>query len=556
MIKARLLLCLFLLFFVGIIVKLFFLQILNEKGYVADYLTTRPVHAERGIIYDRNQSPMAVNQMTYQLFAEPKKLADLPGTISKLKDILRMETASLEARMDPKKDWVRVAINLDKSTRDQINNLNINGLGFDNESDRYYPEASLSAHILGFVGKDDQGDSVGYFGIEGFYDKELAGLPGLIRSERDLVGRPIFAGTQERVDPENGRDLILTIDKAVQNIVKKKMVSAMLQYQAKQGCAIIADPMTMEILSLVCLPDFDPDNYYKFADSSYKNPIISSLYEPGSTFKPLIMAAGIEARAIRPDEEFNEDGPVEISGYKIQTWNNQYGGTTNMTQVLERSSNVGMVYIGNKLGEKKLYDAIKNYGFGSPTGIDLQGETGGYIPPRSDWHPIDYATATFGQGIAVTPMQLITAFSSIVNGGNLMTPYVVKKTVDDQDTFKNKSSHVVRKVLSERTTEILKKMLTDTVEHGEFKWARPKGYTMGGKTGTAQVAIAGHYDPSKTIASFVGFAPVDKPKFIGLVVLDQPKSSIWGAETAAPLFFDIAKDLLVYYNIPPDKVEE
>ena len=287
------------------------------------------------------------------------------------------------------------------------------------------PESSPSAQLLGFVGKNDKGENTGYFGIEGFYDKELTGLPGIMRSERDLIGRPIFVGTQEKVDPENGRDLYLTIDKAVQNIVKKKLVKAMDDYDVKQGCVIIADPMTMQILSLVCLPDFDPAKYYDFSNETFKNAAISDLYEPGSTFKPLVMAAAIEEKAIKPDEEMNEDGPAEVSGYKIQTWNNQYAGRITMTNILERSSNVGMVYIGGKLGKDKLYDYVKKYGFGEPTGIDLQGEVGGYIKPKKEWYPIDFATVTFGQGIATTPLQMIRAFSTVINGGLSLKPYTV-----------------------------------------------------------------------------------------------------------------------------------
>lgn len=554
MTKIRLLFFVFLLFFVGILVKLFYLQVLNQDNFTTDYLTTRKISPERGRIFDRNEQPLAINQTTYAMFAEPKKISNRTKVIEDLEQILHLGTSTLEARLNATKDWVRVARNLDKDTRDKIDGLKINAVGFDNEQIRYYPEASLSAQLLGFVGKDDKGDNTGYFGIEGFYDQELTGLPGIMRSERDLVGRPIFVGTQEKVDPENGRDLYLTIDKAVQNIVKKKLVKAMDTYQAKQGCVIIADPMTMQILSLVCLPDFDPTKYYEFSNDTFKNPAISDLYEPGSTFKPLIMAAGIEEKAIKPDEQMNEEGPIEESGYQIRTWNNQYAGRISMTNILEKSSNVGMVYIGKKLGKDNVYDYVKMYGFGENTDIDLQGEASGYIRPKKEWYPIDFSTVTFGQGIAVTPIQMITAFSTVINGGLLMKPYTVFKISDGID-MRERDPKVVRRVISKKTSDILKKMLVSTVEHGEFKWAKPKGYIMGGKTGTAQVAVQGKYDASKTIASFIGFAPVEKPRFIGLVILKEPGSSQWGSETAAPLFFDIAKELLVYYNIPPDKPE-
>lgn len=554
MVKAHLLFLFFLFFFIAIIAKLFYLQVLNPKSYLADYLTTRKILPERGKIYDVNHEPMASNENTYLLFVEPQKVTDKDSLVKKINDILQIGEATIEAKIDMSKSWVAIKKGINAQTKDKLSQAITQGIGFDLESKRFYPEASLSAHILGFVGKNNNGDNTGYFGIEGFYDQELAGLPGFIKSEKDLIGRPIFFGTQEHISAQNGRDLVLTVDRSVQHIVKEKLLAGLQAFQAKEGCAIFADPYTMQILSLVCLPDFDPDTYYEFSGDDYKNPAISNLYEPGSTFKPLIMAAGIEADAIKPDEVMNEDGPVSVGEYKIRTWDDKYSGKITMTNILEKSSNVGMVYIGNKLGNDRLYNSILKYGFGKPTEVDLQGEVSGYLRPKNDWYPIDFATATFGQGIAVSPIQMITAFSSIVNGGYLMKPYIVKQTIDG-DITKTREPTVRRRVISEHTSAVLKKMLVSVVENGEVKWARPKGYTFGGKTGTAQIPIAGHYDPTKTIASFVGFVPADHPKFIGMVIIKEPKSSEWGSETAAPLFFDIANDLLAYYNIPPDRNE-
>jgi cell division protein FtsI/penicillin-binding protein 2 len=437
---------------------------------------------------------------------------------------------------------------VDKETKNKLQATNLAGIGFEDKFGRYYPEASLSAHILGFVGKKDNGEDIGYFGVEGYYDKDLAGLPGFLKSDRDLLDKPILIGTQEKIDPEDGRDLYLTIDKSVQQIVKKKLLQGMEAYKPKEGCVIVADPYTMAIMALVCLPDFDLDRYYQFNESFFKNPAISSLYEPGSIFKPLIMAAGIEEKSIKPDEIYNEEGPIQIGEYTIRTWDNKYEGKISMSRILEKSSNVGMVYIGNKLGKDKIYSYLKKYGFGKLTNIDLQGEVSGYLKDKNEWYPIDYATVTFGQGIVATPLQMITAFSSIINEGKLLRPYIVAKAVSNNQE-KVAQPKLVRQTISPKTSAIIRKMLTDTVEHGEVRWAKPQGYKIGGKTGTAQIAIEGRYDPSKTIASFIGFAPSDRPKFIVLVVLKEPQTSIWGSETAAPLFFDIAKELLVYYNI-------
>lgn len=551
MIKTKLLYLVFTACFLLIIAKLFYIQVVNLKGLPTDYLRTSKIFPERGKILDRNREPLVVNQTTYLLYAEPKKISDSDYYSIKIAEALEIDPASVEARLDKTKDWVAVRSGIDKETKNKIESLKLGGIGFQNEAKRYYPEASLSAHLLGFVGKNEVGDSLGYFGIEGFYDKDLTGMPGLVKTERDLFGRPIFVGTQQKMASENGRDLLLAVDKSVQEIIKSRLNAGLEKYQAKQGCVIVANPMTMEILGLVCLPDYDPDNYYLFSEDYFRNTAISDLYEPGSTFKPVIMSTALENKIIKPDDIYDETGPVTIGEYTIKTWNDKYEGPITMTRILEKSSNVGMVYIGQKLGNKKLYQGIKKFGFGELTGIDLQGEVGGYIKPEKKWYQIDFATVSFGQGVAVTPIQMLTAFSAIVNGGNLYRPYVVSRLVSSSKENEVKPK-LVRRVISEKTSKEMVKMLISTVEKGDASWIRPKGYKIGGKTGTAQIAIKGHYDPTKTIASFIGFVPAYNPKFIALVILTEPKSSPWGSETAAPLFFDIAKELIVYYNIAPD----
>lgn len=553
MIRNRLLLLLFAIFFVAIVCKLFYLQILHPAGSSVDnYLRTTTIYPERGNIYDRNHNPLVLNQNSYLLYAEPKKITDIADTATKLAAVLHVDEASIEAKIDPTKVWVSLQSGIEEDIKKNIDALHLNGIGFNYNMKRYYPEASLSAHLLGFVGKNTAGENVGYFGLEGFYDKDLKGIPGLVETERDLMGNPIFFGTQHRVEAENGRDLQLSLDKTVQKITKQKLKDGMDMYKAKSGCVIVANPMNMQILALTCLPDYDNSIYYQYTQKDFENTAISELYEPGSTFKPFVMAAALEEKAIKPNDFYDETGPVPVGEYNIRTWNDQYEGKISMTRILEKSSNVGMVYIGKQLGNEKLYSYIKKYGFGDLTGIDLQGEAPGYIRPKNNWYPIDYSTATFGQGIAVTPIQMIRAFSSLVNGGKIIKPSIVEKIIssDNENDLRPK---VERTVINNITVETIKKMLVSTVENGEVKWAKPKGYTIGGKTGTAQVPIAGHYDPTKTIASFIGFAPVANPKFIALVILHEPQASQWGSETAAPIFFEIAKDLIVYYNITPDQ---
>ena len=551
-IRTRLFFGFFLILFILIIFKLFYFQILNHSSEnIIDNLSEKKILPQRGKIFDINNQPLVLNNNNYQLYLEPKKIGEKDDLIKKLSKILTIDEASLSAKIDEKKDWIAVGI-VDKEKKERIESLKISGLGFEYLIKRDYPEASIAAHLLGFVGKNYQGDDVGYFGIEGYYDKDLAGLPGFLKSEKDLLGRPILMGKQEMIEPENGRDLILAIDKNIQAMIKEKLKIGISRYQAESGCVIVVNPKTMAILSLVCLPDYDQKKYFLFSEEYFRNPVISDLYEPGSIFKPLVMAAAINEKKIKPNDFLEENGPVKIGEYLIRTWDNKYEGKISMTRILQKSSNVGMVYVGEKLGKDKLYSYLEKYGFGQLTGIDLQGEIAGYLRPKNSWYPIDFATVTFGQGIAVTPIQMIRAFASIINGGYLLRPYVVAKIRDQDGKEKIIKPQVERRIINEISSSIIKKMLIEVVEGGEVKWARPKGYTLGGKTGTAQIPIEGHYDPNKTIASFIGFSSAAPSPFLALVILRQPKTSPWGSETAAPLFFEIAKELLIYYNIAPE----
>lgn len=551
MTKLKLLFFFFLIFYTIIIVKLLYIQIFASQSNYNSYLKTNRIWPERGRIYDRNGDPLAMNKKTYLLYFEPKKIKDEREFTLKIDSILKIGEASITAMIDKTKEWIPVKSGVSKEQKQNLLNLRIESIGFEDNFQRYYPESSLAAHLLGFVGKNEQGENIGYFGVEGFYNKDLVGLPGIQKSDRDLLGRPILLGTQQIVDPENGRDLLMTIDKSVQEIVKRKLQYGLERYDAKEGCVIVADPDSLEILALSCLPDFDLDKYYLFNEEFFKNPAISNSYEPGSTFKPLIMAAALEEKSVRPGEFYNEKGPVRIGEYTVKTWNDKYEGKISMTRILEKSSNVGMVHIGQQLGDKKIFSYLKKYGFGEITGIDLQGEASGLLKNEKDWYPIDYATVSFGQGIAITPIQMIRAFSSIINGGKLLKPNIVKE-IRSGNRERIIANKVERSIISTKTSDIIKKMLLSTVESGEARWAKPKGYKIGGKTGTAQIPIEGHYDPTKTVASFIGFAPVADPKFIALVILREPKTSPWGSETAAPLFFEITKELLVYYNIAPE----
>ena len=316
--------------------------------------------------------------------------------------------------------------------------------------------------------------------------------------------------------------------------------------------AAVMDPKTGGLIAMSSFPSYDPRSYHEYSDKLYKNPFITDAYEPGSTFKPLVMAAALEMGLIKADTRCTIcDKPVEIGGYTIRTWNNKYYPNATMTEVIQHSDNTGMVFVGRLLGLDNLLAYFNKFGIGQMTGVDLQGEMQPYMRERDEWYAIDLATATFGQGITVTPMELLTAFSAIANGGSRMEPHVVAAVeTPDGDTIEIPPK-VLNKPVSSKTAKIVTEMMVNAVEEGESKWAKPKGYRVAGKTGTAQIPVAGHYDANKTITSFIGFAPADDPKFLMLVVIDRPTSSIYGSETAAPLFFNAAKHILTYYGIPP-----
>jgi len=551
--KIKIIFFTFVLCIFVILSKLFLLQILSSNPSILNKnLGFTKLPPERGLIYDRNMLPLVMNQTKYKLYVEPKKIKDKEILIEELDSVLRIGEATLEAKIDDSKIWVSLVSGISNEKKEKILKKKLKGIGFEDESFRYYPEASLAAHLTGFVGKNNQGDNIGYFGLEGFYDKDLSGLQGFIKTEKDLLGRYIFVGNQEKVEPENGRSLVLTIDKAVQEIIKQKLKEGLDKYKAEKGCIIVVNPNNLEILGLACMPDFDLDKYYEFSEDFFLNDAISSVYEPGSTFKPFIMASALNENKIKSNDTYNEKSSIQIGDHTIRTWDNKYEGKISMTRILEKSSNVGMVYIGKKLGNNNILKYLDKFGFNSITNIDLQGEAKNNLKNNNQWYPIDFATVTFGQGIAVTPIQMITAFSSLINGGELMQPHVVKKIISS-DNEKNIDKKIIRRTISKKTSDIIKKMLLSTVEHGEYKWIKPQGYKIGGKTGTAQIPIKGSYESSKTIASFIGFAPYKNPKFSILVILKEPKTSIYGSETAAPMFFDIAKDLFVYYNIAPEQ---
>ncbi|KKR50523.1 MAG: peptidoglycan glycosyltransferase, cell division protein FtsI (penicillin-binding protein 3) [Microgenomates group bacterium GW2011_GWC1_41_8] len=535
--------------------RLFYWQVLSHEllSNLADnqHFFRLEIPPARGEIRSRDGTPLVANQTAYLVFAEKKYVDDIEEYSEKLAPILEEEEASISGLLNEHDVWVPIKHQVDEQTVDKIKELELAGLGFEREDKRFYPETSMAAHLLGFVGKDALGKPKGYFGLEGFYDKELAGQPGFLLQERDAYGNPIVIGKIDRIEPKHGRSLVLYLDKTVQFIAETKLKKALEKYGAKAGNVVILDPKTGGILASASYPNYDPLLFSEFPDEYYRNPIVADTYEPGSTFKPLVMAKAFELKKLKPTDTYDESGPVTVSGYQIKTWNSEYHGKISMSEILQYSSNVGMVYISSMLGKDGMLSLLSDLGLGSKTGIDLQEEAETFMRDESEWRDIDLATTSFGQGIAITPIQMIRAIAAIANNGVLMEPRLVKEIVSEDGKKIEIPPKETRRLYSAPTAKVIAELMVDAVEYGEAQWTVTKGFRIAGKTGTAQIPVEGHYDSDKTIASFVGFGPVENPRFVMLVTLREPTSSPWGSETAAPLFFDIANELFPYFGMYP-----
>ncbi len=556
--RLRLTLFFILFCFCFIVFRLFYWQIVRaeELSYLgrSQYGNFLSVPAKRGELIASDGFPIVTNKLAYLVYANPKVVSDKQKTVNVLSQSLKEDPASISALLSLDKFWVPLSHGVDTSVKKQIESLLLPGVGFSEETARFYPEASMAAQVVGFVGKDALGQDQGYFGLEGEYNLQLRGKDGTIAQIHDAFGKPIVSKTSLDSEAVDGRSLVLSLDRSVQFMVEQKLKRGVEIYGAASGMVGIMDPKTGNIIAMASFPNFDTQNYKDYSSDLYKNPFISNLYEPGSTFKSLIMAAALDAGLVKPDTKCPIcTGPVSIGGYDIQTWDNKYYPNTTMVDVIKHSDNTGMVYVAQKLGLDRVISYFKKFGIGDLTGIDLQGEVANGIKDRNSWYPIDLATAGFGQGISVTPIELLDAFASLANGGKRMEPHLVTQIKTPQGETIFIKPKVVSQAVSETTSKVMGEILLNAVEKGEAKWTKLKGYKIAGKTGTAQIPIAGHYDPNKTIASFIGYGPYDNPKFVMLVVIDRPTTSIYGAETAAPIFFDIAKDLMMYYKIPPQE---
>jgi cell division protein FtsI (penicillin-binding protein 3) len=397
--------------------------------------------------------------------------------------------------------------------------------------------------LLGFVGADSQG----YYGVEGFYNDLLAGRP-IVGIERTV---PFEAALDP--DPDKGADLTLTIDREIQAAVEQTLRAALEANGAPSGTILVMDPQTGEILGLASWPTYDPNDYISAPEASRTNPAISDQYEPGSVFKVLTMAAALESGAVTPQTTYVDNGALEMGGAVIRNWNGGAWGPQDMTGLLQHSLNVGAATITQMMGPTNFYNYLTAFGIGHVTNVDLEAEASGRLkrPGDPDWYESDLGTNSFGQGVAVTSVQLLTAVSAVANRGEMMQPHVLL-AVDDGGVHRTQPT-VLGRPISEATALTLSEMLANSLEQ-EASNALVPGYRIAGKTGTAQIPIPGGYDPEATIASFIGWGPVDDPQFIVLVKIDRPQSAPWGSVVAAPVFSQLAQRLVVLLEIPPDDV--
>jgi cell division protein FtsI/penicillin-binding protein 2 len=539
-------------------------QVVKRQELLADMASARPnmqqVPAYRGMILDRSGKLLALNNYDYTITSAPSMIdeADEPAVAEKLAAILGEPVADVLKSIAGERYWAQVARQVPREVGEAILAEDIVGIFADPVEVRVYPEHSLAAHLLGFVAGDAEEGTKGYYGVEGFYDPPLKGKTGM-RDEREYPYpfEPVsFADRRARdwTIPQHGRTLVLTVDRTIQYLVERELYAACERYGAEGGTILVMDPKTGAILASASYPTYDPNAFATTDDTLFVDPAVGEQYEPGSTLKIVTMAAALDLGIVGPNDLYNDVGIIEVGGREIMNWDERAYGLVSMTDVLVHSLNTGIAHVSTMLGPERFYQYLNLFGFGQRTGVDLEGEVVGTMrePGDSDWHESDLGANAYGQGIAVTPMQLTTAIAAIANGGVMVQPYVVQSMYVD-DVPREVNLGPVGQIIRPETARTLTEMMVQVVEEGVPR-AQVPGYRIAGKTGTAETWIAAQWDPELTIASFVGFAPADDPQFVVLVKLDKPKASSLGGATAAPTFANVARMLFTQLEIPPDAV--
>lgn len=556
-IRIRLLGILFLVGFALVVWRAFSLQVLQQRNWVEmaerQHQKTIPLIPQRGTIYDRNGEALAMSMEVDSIFAEPRKMQNRDEAARLLAPILNLPVSTLHAKLATDKGfvWLKRQVPPDQSQR--VRNLKIESVGVVKEHQRFYPNSTVGAQVIGFTGLDPNGLS----GLEATYDKTLLGRGGYLITERDALGRGIGAGEPVIEGATRGHDLHLTIDENIQYIVEKELAAGVEEFRAAAGAVIVMEPDSGRILAMANQPTFNPNAFAKYRPAEWRNRAITDTFEPGSTMKVFVMAAGLNEKVVTPTQLINcEGGSWKVGGRVIH--DSHPHGVLTAEDVLKVSSNIGSAKIGRMLQKERLNKYLRDFGFGQKAGIELSGEENGILRDPSRWFEIDLATISFGQGVSITPLQLTTATAAIANGGYLMEPYLVEKETDSEgQVIKERQPKVVRQVVSSEVASRVARMMESVTadDGGTGGKARVPGFRVAGKTGTAQKVdpVTRGYSADKRIASFVGFVPVEDPRLVIMVMIDEPRGQVYGGLVAAPVFAKIATQSLHYLKVKPSE---
>ncbi|RMG96682.1 MAG: penicillin-binding protein 2 [Chloroflexi bacterium] len=499
---------------------------------------------ERGMIFDRNGAVLVANTADYQIGASPRLVSEKPQVATALAPILQTPRFEILSDLESDAPYVLLAQRVSEDVAEAVRSFDFDGIQLDPLPRRFYPQGDMMCHTLGYVDFDGNGT----FGLEGYYQQELAGQAASATVNISPLAE------QQGVIAREGADLVLTIDRTVQFTVERHLQRAMQEHGASGGVIIVMNPRTGAILAMAASPCFSPDRYYEVDEELLRSPIIGTLYEPGSVMKLVTMAAALDSGTVTPQTTYYDAGVIEVGGHKTYNWDRSAPGTVDMTTLLARSLNVGAATLATWMGPDTFYAYLQKFGFGRPTGIDLMGEARGLMPLPGDelWTESFLATNSYGQGLAVTPLQMITAVSALANDGYIMQPYIVAEIHTEEDVYTHQPSVISHPITAETARQVTAMAVTAVAR--EVPQAQVPGYTIAGKTGTAQIAENGIYLENDVIGSFIGWLPADNPEIIVLVKLDRPRSAPWGSLTAAPVFSDLVDELVVLLGIPPDNV--
>jgi stage V sporulation protein D (sporulation-specific penicillin-binding protein) len=504
-----------------ILARLFYLQAFKHDFYVriaaAQHWAKDEIPAQRGKIYVKDDDvegglyPLAENQMLQLVYAAPEEIKDKDGTARHLAPVLGIAENKIAELIKNNHTYVLLKHQLSYKDQDKVKAMKLTGIYFTPEPTRYYPEGTLASQLLGYVDSEGQGR----YGIEQFFNDTLRGVPGLYKAEISGGGKTISFGKNISVKPKNGSDVVLTINRDVQVQAEKLLGESVKKFSAEGGSIIVMDPYTGAVIAMANAPTYDPNKYKEVKDYGlFQNKSVTDEYEPGSIFKVITLAMGLDLKKIEPKSTYNDTGSLRLNGYTIMNSDKKAHGVVDMTYVLAMSLNTGTTHVLNLMGKQSFYDYLKRFNLGSKTGIEQPTEgIGQYSTPESG-NDHTFATMSFGQSVSTTPIQMISSFATVANGGKLVRPHLVAEMIQPNGTKKETKTVVERTVMSKDATKKLTEMMVQVVEVGHGKQAKVAGYKVAGKTGTAQVPAKNGkgYDPNKNIGSFIGFAPAASPK--------------------------------------------